>query len=108
MMHTSARGAMGPLKFEEKHLLGPADLAAFIRGLADELARGDAVEIVTSAQQVGIILQEPLTLKISYKEDPKKMIKRLRIDLQIEEAPKFLARPGKRPAFRYSEELAEA
>lgn len=89
--------ATKPVKIEEEYSLSIADAAAFLRELASSLQSGSTVEMGTAAQHIGINPQEPILLELSYKEYPKKMKKRLQINLEIEETQKLFAEQGARP-----------
>ena len=60
-----------------------AEAAAFLRELADVLERGKGIEMGISQQQIRLNPDEPVTLEISYREDPKK--KKMEVELEIKE-----------------------
>ena len=68
---------------QEEHSLSFSEAAAFLRELADVLERGGDIKMAISQQQIQIIPDEPVTLEISYREDPKK--KKMEVELEIKE-----------------------
>ena len=94
---TGTPQATKPPKIEEEYSLSPADVAAFLQELANPLQKGSVIEMGTAAQNVGITPNQPIKLEIGYKEDPKKMKKKLQITLEIEEIQMPTAQQGARP-----------
>ncbi len=70
-------------RLREEHPLSFAEAAAFLRELADVLERGGDINMAISQQQIQLAPDEPVTLEISYREDPKK--KKMEVELEIKE-----------------------
>ena len=70
-------------RVQEERPLSFAEAAAFLRELADVLERGKGIEMGISQQQIRLNPDEPVTLEISYREDPKK--KKMEVELEIKE-----------------------
>ena len=70
-------------RLKEEHPLSFAEAAAFLRELADALERGGAIKTAISQQQIQLVPDEPVTLEISYREDPKK--KKMEVEMEIKE-----------------------
>jgi amphi-Trp domain-containing protein len=82
-------------KVKEEYPLSFAEAAAFLRELADTLEKGSKIEMGLSQQQIQLVPDEPITLEITYREDPQK--KKLEVELEIKEhfgpAGKGVGRP---------------
>lgn len=59
-------------RVREEYPLSFAEAAAFLRELADTLEKGSNIEMDLSQQQIKLLPDEPITLVITYREDPKK------------------------------------
>ena len=86
-------------RVKEEYPLSFAEAAAFLRELADSLEKGSKIEMGLSKQQIQLAPDEPITLEITYREDPKK--KKIEVEMEIEEhfgsAGKGAGRPTLRP-----------
>jgi amphi-Trp domain-containing protein len=82
-------------KVKEEYPLSFAEAAAFLRELADTLEKGSKIEMGLSQQQIQLVPDEPITLEITYREDPQK--KKVEVELEIKEhfgpAGKGVGRP---------------
>ena len=87
-------------RVREESPLSFAEAAAFLRELADTLEKGSRIEMGLSQQQIQLAPDEPITLEITYREDPKK--KKMEVELEIKEhfgsAGKGAGRPTVGPA----------
>lgn len=87
-------------RVKEEYPLSFAEAAAFLRELADTLEKGSNIEMELSQQQIQLLPDEPITLEITYREDPKK--KKVEVELEIKEhfgsAGRVAGRPTLRPA----------
>ncbi len=87
-------------RVREEYPLSFAETAAFLRELADTLEKGSKIEMGLSQQQIQLSPDEPITMEITYREDPKK--KKIEIELEIKEhfgsAGKGAGRPTLGPA----------
>ena len=82
-------------RVREEYPLSFAEAAAFLRELADSLEKGSDIEIGLSRQQIQLVPDEPVTLEITYREDPKK--KKMEIELEIKEHFGSVGRGAGRP-----------
>jgi amphi-Trp domain-containing protein len=87
-------------RVREEYPLSFAGSASFLRELADTAEKGSRVEMSHSQQQIQLAPDEPITLEITYREDPKK--KKMEVELEIKEhfgsAGKEVGRPTVGPA----------
>lgn len=59
------------------------ETATFLRELADVIEKGGNIETDIAGQKIQVRPDEPITLEISYREDPKK--KKMEIEFEIKE-----------------------
>jgi amphi-Trp domain-containing protein len=78
-------------RVREEYPLSFAEAAAFLRELADTLKKGSKIEMDLFQRQIQLAPDEPITLEITYREDPKK--KKMEVELEIKE---HFASAGKR------------
>ena len=85
-------------RVKEEYPLSFAEVAAFLRELADTLEKGSGIKMEISQQQIQLAPDEPITLEITYREDPNK--KKMEIELEIKEHFGSAGRGAGRPTLR--------
>ncbi|HOO54377.1 MAG TPA: amphi-Trp domain-containing protein [Methanothrix sp.] len=85
-------------RVRQEYPLNFAETAAFLRELADTLETGSKMEMEISQQQILLAPDEPITLEITYREDPKK--KKMEIELEIKEHFGSAGRGAGRPTLK--------
>ena len=83
---------------DREYPLSFAEAAAFLRELADTLVKGSRIEMEISQQQIQLAPDEPITLEITYREDPKK--KKMEVELEIKEHFGSAGRGAGRPTLK--------